>query len=243
MSYYEYPKYKKKKKIDPNQQIAKYAKKKIAIEPVIIEGRKIAKTWWGIAWIENLEDYSDYENRIPRGRSYVRSGSVIDLKISEGKINALVQGTKAKPYSVSITISKIDEKKWENLTKDAANKVESMEELIEGKFPTEMKELLTMHSSGLFPSPKEIAFDCSCPDWANMCKHVAATLYGVGAKLDDDPSLFFKLRQIDMDVLIKKSIDKNLDNLLKTPKSKTSRTMDDKDALDLFGLNINEEVD
>lgn len=234
MSYYNYYK-PKKKKVDPNKQIEKLRKKDPDIQPVIIEGRKIAKTWWGTAWIQNLESYADYSNRIGRGKSYVRTGSVVDMRIHEGHISALVQGTRAKPYSVDIHILPINEAKWKKITKKTSSSIDSIEALLEGKFPDDAKELLTMKNSGLFPSPKEISFDCSCPDWANMCKHVAAVLYGVGARLDDDPSLLFKLRKIDINEIISKSLSDNVDKLLKA-KGDKSRVMDEDEALKIFDL-------
>ena len=156
MSYYNYYK-PKKKKVDPNKQIEKLRKKDPDIQPVIIEGRKIAKTWWGIAWIQNLESYADYSNRIARGKSYVRTGSVIDMRIHEGHISALVQGTRAKPYNVDIHILPINEAKWKKITKKTSSSIDSIEALLEGKFPDDAKELLTMKDSGLFPSPREIS--------------------------------------------------------------------------------------
>lgn len=247
MSYYDYYK-PKKKKIDPKQKIDKMLKKNPgSIEPVIIEGTKIAKTWWGLAWIQNLERYADYENRISRGKSYVRSGSVIDLRIGEGLVTGVVQGTRIKPYEVSVSITPLNEEKWNNITKKVSENIDGIEALLEGRFPDEMKELLTMEKTGIFPSPREISFNCSCPDWASMCKHVAAVLYGIGARLDKDPGLFFKLRRVDINDLISRSLSDNLDDLLsagktsrkssvrKPQKSKT-RVIDESEVSELFDL-------
>ena len=173
--------------------IEKLKKKDPSISPVIIEGRKIALTWWGKAWNDNLESYSDYSNRIGRGRSYVRNGAVLDLKISKGKIAALVQGSGSKPYKVNITIEPLNKKLLKELSKDCLGKIDTFEELMEGKFPKDLAELFTTKGRGLFPSPDEITLNCSCPDWAVMCKHVAAVLYGVGARLDKEPELFLHL--------------------------------------------------
>ena len=173
-------------------------KKKQDLRPVIIDGSVIARTWWGKAWNKNLESYADYTNRIGRGRSYVRSGAVLDLQVSAGEITALVQGSRAKPYSITIRIKKLNKNTWNLVTSACEGKLESLEELLAGKFPKALEEAFMQRKTGLFPSPKEIEFECSCPDWASMCKHIAATLYGIGARLDEDPTLFFTLRGVAM---------------------------------------------
>jgi uncharacterized Zn finger protein len=170
------------------------------IEPVQIEGRKIATTFWGKAWCDNLESYSDYDNRLPRGRSYVLNSAVVDLKISAGKVAALVQGTSL--YKVNIQIEKLSEKRWEAFKEANAGKVSNLLDLLQGRLSKDILSNITERGSGLFPSPKEIKLSCSCPDRAGMCKHVAAVLYGVGARLDAKPELFFTLRGVDMQALI-----------------------------------------
>ncbi len=233
--YYSY-KPKKKTKPDINKQIAKLSKKNPNISPVIITGKKIATTWWGIAWNANLEAYADYSNRIARGRSYVRSGAVLDLKIGTGVVEALVQGSRAKPYEITIKINPLDKKIWDGIVASCANKIQNIESLASGKFPMEMADMFTSKGSGLFPSPKEIHFDCSCPDWADMCKHVAAVLYAIGARFDEDPTLLFKLRDIDFEILLKKSVDQKMQNMLKNADKKSSRIISDKDTLKIFGV-------
>ena len=156
----------------------------------MIEGTAIARTWWGKAWNKNLESYADYHNRIGRGRSYVRHGAVLDLQIGSGLVESLVQGSRSRPYSVTIRIKAMGKKNWEEIKTASQGKLDSLQELLAGKFPKGLGEIFTTQGKGLFPSPKEIDFDCSCPDWASMCKHVAATLYGIGARLDQDPELF-----------------------------------------------------
>ena len=170
------------------------------LEPVDISGRKIAATFWGKEWCENLESYSDYSNRLPRGRTYVRNGSVIDLKIAEGKVTALVQGSSL--YTVTISISALASSAWSAFKKRCAGKIASLLDLLQGRLDKGVLEEITSRSGGLFPTPKEIKLSCSCPDGASMCKHVAATLYGVGARLDGKPELFFTLRGADMQELI-----------------------------------------
>jgi uncharacterized Zn finger protein len=170
------------------------------IEPVQLEGRKIATTFWGKAWCDNLESYSDYANRLPRGRSYVLNSGVVDLKISAGRVAALVQGTSL--YKINIEIEKLSAQRWEKFKRENAGKVTNLLDLLQGKLSKDILANITERGSGLFPSPKEIKLSCSCPDWAGMCKHVAAALYGVGARLDAKPELFFTLRGVDMHELV-----------------------------------------
>ena len=229
------------KKAKNQKAIDKLRKKETNIEPVIISGRKLARTWWGKAWNDNLERYSDYSNRIGRGSSYVRNGAVLDLKITPGKITALVQGSKRKPYQIDIDIQPLSKSTWENITKACEGKIESLQELIEGKFPKALDELFTAKGMGLFPSPKEISFNCSCPDWANMCKHVAAALYGVGARLDENPGLFFVLCNVNIDELVSKAISQKSETLLKKSGRKSSRVIENDDISAMFGIEMEVE--
>lgn len=238
MAYGGYSKYvtAAEKKAKMEKSIQKLKKKNPDIAPIIIEGRNLAKTWWGKAWNDNLESYADYSNRIGRGKTYVRTGSVLDLKISKGIVNGLVQGSKAKPYKVMIKINTLEPEKWNQMVTLCNNRIDSLEQLIEGKFPKELGVLFTEHKYGLFPSPDEIAFSCSCPDWAYMCKHVAAVLYGVGARLDQSPMLFFELRDLDGMELIKKTVEKKIDSMFNNANKKSQRQIAGEDVSDIFGL-------
>lgn len=238
MGYYGFPRYESvaEKKAKANRSLAKMKKKNPDIEPVIIEGRTLAKSWWGKSWNINLESYADYSNRIERGKSYVRNNAVLDLKITRGKVIAKVQGSRVKPYDVEISIDALDSKKWEQVTELCNHRIDSLEQLIEGKFPKELEVLFTDKKYGMFPSPKEIHFACSCPDWAYMCKHVAAALYGIGARLDNNPMLFFALRDIDGQMLIRKSMERKLESMLKNAGKKSKREIAAKDISDIFGL-------
>ena len=237
MSYYNYYSYKKKAKPkDPAAQIQKLRKKNPDIQPVIIEGRKLARSWWALSWNKNLEGYADYSNRISRGRSYVISGAVLDLVISPGVVSALVQGSRAAPYEITVQIDPLSKNNWDAITRKCSRRLANIEELVSGQFPLELMELFTQRGVGLFPTPKEIHFNCSCPDWASMCKHVAAVLYGIGARFDQDPTLFFILRDIDVSVLIKKSVDEKMTNLLKNADNVTDRTITGINTYDLFGV-------
>lgn len=224
------------KRDNAKKVVEKLQKKNPDISPVIIEGNKIAKTWWGIAWNKNLESYADYSNRIGRGRSYVKNGFVLDLKINAGIVTALVQGSSSRPYKVTVNIAPLEQKKWDSIVNTCGNKISSIAELAEGHFPKELEEVFTIKGKGLFPSPNEIKLDCSCPDWASMCKHVAAVLYAIGARFDNDPTLFFKLRNIDFEQLLKKSVDEKMKNMLKNSNKKSKRVIEDADIDNLFGL-------
>lgn len=238
MGRYGYPKQASaaEKKAKATKALEKLRKKNPDIEPVIIEGRALVKTWWGKAWNQNLESYADYSNRIARGRSYVKNNAVLDLKIGEGVVVALVQGSGSKQYSVRIEIDTLRDDKWKQVTEICNNRIENLEQLIEGKFPEELEVLFKERKYGLFPSPSEIRFGCSCPDWAVMCKHVAAVLYGVGARLDHDPMLFFTLRDIDGKELVRKSMESKLDNMLKNAGNKSDRQIDIREAEEIFDL-------
>lgn len=170
-------------------------KKGRKFQPVELAGRKIAATFWGQAWCQHLEAYSDYANRLPRGRGYVRNGSVLDLRIAEGNVVALVSGSRL--YQVDIRIKPLEPTKWKNLIHACAGKIDSLIELLQGKISHHVMAVLTHQNNGMFPSPRQIALQCSCPDWAEMCKHVAATLYGVGSRLDHQPELLFVLRGVN----------------------------------------------
>lgn len=220
------------------KSVEKLRKKHPDISPVIMTGTKLTTTWWGKSWNKNLESYSDYSNRISRGRSYVRHGAVLDLKITQGKIKALVQGSAAKPYQVTISIEALPKDIWETLTSGCAGKIDSLQELIDGKFPKALSELFTAKGKGLFPAPKEISLQCNCPDYATMCKHVAAVLYGIGARLDDDPSMFFALRDVKIEDLISETISKKAKTLLGKSNRKSRRVIEDDDISGMFGIDI-----
>lgn len=176
------------------REARKLSKKGEPLEPIRIEGRRIATTFWGKAWCDNLESYHDYDNRLPRGRSYARNGSVLDLRIAPGKVTALVSGSSL--YKVGIDITQLSKKKWAAIRADCAGGIDSLVELLRGKLSKTVMERLCRQDAGLFPRPSEISFSCTCPDYASMCKHVAAALYGVGARLDHKPELLFRLRAV-----------------------------------------------
>jgi uncharacterized Zn finger protein len=177
------------------RELEKRKKSGAKISPVSIEGRTIARTFWGKSWCENLERYSDYANRLPRGRSYVRNGSVVDLQIKAGTIDALVSGSEL--YEVALKVTPVAKEKWKSICNDCAGGIDSLVELLQGRLSKGVMERICRQSEGLFPSPKEIRLACSCPDGAYMCKHVAAVMYGIGARFDHQPELLFRLRAVD----------------------------------------------
>jgi uncharacterized Zn finger protein len=213
------------------KEVAKRTKKGELLNPIKVQGLKIARTFWGNEWCTNLESYRDYENRLPRGRTYVRHGSVIDLQIEPGKVAALVVGTDC--YKVTIKIARLAETRWKTVRQKCSGEIGSLLELLQGKLSDEVMRVITNRGAGLFPAPAEIKFNCSCPDWAVMCKHVAAVMYGIGARLDETPELFFTLRQVDHRELITEL------DATELGRKKTSRkTVAESDLADVFGIEI-----
>ncbi len=212
---------------------AQMAKRGEKVSPIRIEGRTIAKTFWGKGWCDHLESFSDFANRLPRGRTYVRNGSVIHLNVSHGQIEALVQGSSL--YKVNIEIKSVADKKWQKVLSDCSGQIDSIVELLQGKLSSGVMKTITDKQNGLFPQPKEISLHCSCPDWAEMCKHVAAVLYGVGARLDKEPELLFKLRNVDhLDLISKAS--------LKAPSKRSAKAqvIEGEDLSNLFGIEMDD---
>ena len=171
-----------------------------AVSPVIIEGRTIAKTFWGKAWCENLERYSDYANRLA-ARADLRAqrvgGGSADCA---GEIQAYVSGSEL--YEVTLNVTPVSKARWKSICKDCAGAIDSLVELLQGRLSKGVMERICRQNQGLFPAPAEIQLSCSCPDWAGMCKHVAAVLYGIGARFDHQPELLFRLREVDEKELI-----------------------------------------
>jgi uncharacterized Zn finger protein len=188
------------RQLNAMREMEKRRKKGLPVSPVVIDGRAIARTFWGKAWCENLERYSDYSNRLPRGRTYVRNGSVVDLRIEPGAVHASVAGSDL--YEVTIRIAPLAKPRWKAICSDCAGAIDSLVELLQGRLSDRVMERVCRKDQGLFPTPREIKLGCSCPDWAEMCKHVAAVLYGIGARLDRQPELLFKLRAVEAQKLI-----------------------------------------
>ena len=212
-------------------EMARLAKQGRTITPVRVVGRAIATTAWGRAWCANMENYSDYANRLPRGRTYVRNGSVVDLQISPGKVAAHVSGSSL--YRTAITVEPLAASAWKTLCGDCAGGIDSLVELLQGRFASGVMERLCRQGDGLFPVPKDIRFTCSCPDGAYLCKHVAAVLYGIGARFDHQPELLFTLRQVDATALLAKA-----GAGIAAEAAASERTLAGADVGDLFGLEM-----
>ena len=239
MSWYEWREYVPvaERRRQAQQKLKKLKKKGQPVAPVTIEGRTIAKSFWGKSWCTNLERYSDYENRLPRGRTYVRNGSVVDLQIAKGEVSAFVSGSEL--YKIKIGIAPVAKGHWQGICRDCAGSIDSLVELLQGRLAKGVMDRVCREGDGLFPSPKEIKLSCSCPDWAGMCKHVAAALYGVGARLDEQPRLLFVLRGVDENELLAGAgQDVSLTKSVPTG----AKVLDDGDVAALFGLEMAETV-
>jgi uncharacterized Zn finger protein len=214
------------------REVARRAKKGQRVEPVkLAGGRAIARSFWGKAWCEHLEAYSDLANRLPRGRTYVRSGSVLHLAVQPGRVDALVQGTEL--YEVRVTIAPLPKARWTGIVRGCAGEIDSLVELLQGRLSDGVMRVVTDRDRGLFPSPAQIEMSCSCPDWASMCKHVAAVLYGVGARLDERPDLLFLLRKVDhLELLAAGGAP------AAGKKPKRARTIAASDLSDVFGIEL-----
>ncbi len=235
MNWYEWKPYVPvaERKRQAKQEMDKLRKKGVDIQPVEITGRKIAKTFWGEAWCDHLESYSDYANRLPRGRTYVRNGSVCHLAIGQGKIEAKVSGSEF--YEVSVRIKKLSDKKWKDVKKKCGGQIGSLLELLKGDLSGEVMEIVTDRKTGLFPSPREISFECDCPDWAGMCKHIAAVLYGIGARFDEQPKMLFHLRGVDHNELIESDAE------IATSGGQ-GKKISTEDLSDVFGIDLQTEA-
>lgn len=239
MSYWGYAPYipvaERRKKAE--RAAAKARKSGASMDGVAAYRGAIAKTFWGKAWCTNLESYSDFENRLPRGRTYVRSGAVIDLKLSSGEVIAQVMGSSL--YTVKVSIAKVEVPAWQAISAECADSIGSLVELLQGKLSSAVMERICRPGTGLFPAPNALKFDCSCPDWADMCKHVAAALYGIGARLDQQPELLFALRGVDAKELVARAAA-GMSSAPKKPVS--SRVLDDASLANLFGLEMAESA-
>ena len=212
---------------------AKFRKQGKALSPVAAGRGAITRTFWGKAWCNNLERYSDYSNRLPRGRTYLRNGSVIDLSIGAGQVSAQVMGSSL--YKVGVTISPVAKSHWQALGRDCAGSIDSLVELLQGRLSNGVMERICRPATGLFPAPKEIKFRCSCPDWAAMCKHVAAVFYGIGARLDEKPELLFTLRCVDGKDLVARA-GVGLPLTKKGPRG--AKVLEDSKLAEVFGIEL-----
>lgn len=215
------------------RELAKLARTGHPVAPVVIAGRVIVTTFWGKAWNDNLESYHDFENRLPRGRTYVRNGSVLDLQIAPREVTAMVSGSSL--YHVTVSIDQVTPARWRSICKDCAGGIDSLVELLQGRLSQGVMERICRRGLGLFPEPRQIRFECSCPDYASMCKHVAAVLYGIGARLDAQPELLFRLRGVD-----EKDLVTGIDRALPMTKAGAAagKVLKSDDLSAMFGLDM-----
>ena len=216
------------------REMARLKKKGKHVQPIEIAGRTIARSFWGKGWCDHLESFADFANRLPRGRRYARNGSVCHLEIRPGRVEAIVSGSEL--YDVTIGITQLKAADWKSIKAKCAGRIGSMLELLQGKLSREVMGVVAERDRGLFPKPREIALDCSCPDWAAMCKHVAAALYGVGHRLDHQPDLLFLLRDLDAAELIATEI-------ALPGREVTSDVLADEALGDIFGIDLDTEDD
>ncbi|MBF0584404.1 MAG: H-NS histone family protein [Magnetococcales bacterium] len=217
------------------REAEKMRKKGQPMAPVVIEGRLIATTFWGKAWCTNLESYHDYDNRLPRGRTYVRNGSVIDLQIASKEVRAMVSGSSI--YQVKVSVAALPQAVWRAICEDCSVGIDSLVELLQGRFNKGVMDRLCRQDNGLFPKPSEIKFSCSCPDYASMCKHIAAVLYGIGSRLDEQPELLFLLREVNHTDLLA-HIDTSVPLAKQGPEA--GKLLETDDISQLFGLDMAE---
>ena len=234
MSYYGFKPYVSvaKRLAKAEQKMKKLKKKGEEIHPIQIDGRKIAKTFWAKAWCDHIESYSDFENRLPRGRTYVRNGSVCHLLIQKGEVKAMVAGSST--YKVSIKVKQLPKKKWQKIQKESAGQIGSLIDLLAGNLSAGLMNVVCDPKEGLFPKLSEVEMNCNCPDWADMCKHIAAVLYGVGARLDEQPEHLFLLRSVDHEQLV--DVSTAVSNITKTTGS--SKRLMETDLSDVFGIDL-----
>ena len=216
------------------REMKKLRKKGLNVQPVRIEGRLIARSFWGKGWCTHLESFSDYANRLPRGRTYARNGSVCHLAIEPGVVKAKVSGSSM--YDVEIRVVELEEQLWEQVKKRCTGQIGSLLELLQGKLSHEVMSVVSDRQSGLFPKPKELKLSCSCPDWASMCKHVAAVLYGVGNRLDEQPDLLFLLRGVDPAELL-------VVDLVSASSDQGDDALPDEQLSDIFGIDLDFDLD
>ena len=201
--------------------------------PIEIAGRTIAASYWGKRWCQHLVALSDFENRLPRGRTYALHGAVVHLAIEKGAVSALVSGSCARPYRVEVTLKPLPNAHWSALKSACVGQVDSVHDLLQGKLSESVMRTVSEHDPGLFPSLSQMRYVCSCPDYARMCKHVAAALYGVGHRLDTQPEALFLLRGVNADELVASAAGPLL-----SPAAPSENALDDGALGDIFGIDL-----
>lgn len=215
------------------REVRRLARQGRTVQPVEISGRTIARSFWGRAWCGHLESFADYSNRLPRGRRYVRNGSVLHLQIGPHRVEALVNGSEL--YDVVIDIDPLPSRTWDAIRDRCAGEIDSMLDLLHGRLSHGVMAAVTHRHDGLLPLPGQIRFSCSCPDVASMCKHVAGALYGVGHRLDSQPERLFALRDVDPSVLLQTD--------LLAPVPEATDELEQGALADIFGVDLDLDLD
>lgn len=179
-----------------------------------------ARSWWAKRWIKTLESFN-IGARLSRGKSYARRGQVTSIKIETGLVRAKVQGSDTRPYSVTIKVRTLTGSEWDLLAEKLALKPIFAAKLLAGEMPEDIDSAFEEIGLSLFPETlDDLETDCSCPDWSNPCKHIAAVYYLLGEEFDRDPFLIFKLRGVDMDdfmsILGKGFVPETVDRIAET---------------------------
>ena len=198
------------------------------------ERGEIGSTWWSKRWIKVLESFS-MGTRLTRGRSYARQGQVISIDVEPGIVKARVQGSMPKPYNVKIKLKPLSDQNWEKVTAAMASQAIFAAKLLAGEMPTNIEEAFHAVHLSLFPTAvSDLETDCTCPDWANPCKHIAAVYYLLAERFDEDPFLIFKLRGRTKERIIQTLRAKRIETL--PPESASSSTSDDAAGADTTSL-------
>jgi uncharacterized Zn finger protein len=198
------------------------------------ERGEIGSTWWSKRWIKTLESFS-MGTRLTRGRSYARQGQVISIDIEPGIVKAKVQGSMPKPYNVKIRLKPLSDQNWEKVTDAMASQALFAAKLLAGEMPTNIEEAFHSVHLSLFPAAlSDLETDCSCPDWANPCKHIAAVYYLLAERFDEDPFLIFKLRGRTKEQIIQTLRAKRVETL--PPESASSSTNAEANQADTSSL-------
>ena len=159
------------------------------------------KSWWAKRWLAAMEQVMD-RGRLQRGRSYARKGQVLSLEEGKGQVKAKVQGSQRTPYKVTIELTPLSEKDWAKVLAALAERPYFVAQLLAGEMPQEIQEAFQAAKLDLFPGRRELSQDCSCPDWADVCKHLAAVHYILAERFDEDPFLLFRLRGKTQDAVL-----------------------------------------
>lgn len=202
------------------------------------ERGSIGSTWWSKRWIAVLESFS-MGTRLTRGRSYAHQGQVVSLDVEPGVVKARVQGSQPRPYKVEIRLKPLSDRDWEQVTEVMASQAIFAAKLLTGEMPTDIEEAFHAARLSLFPtSTSDLVTDCSCPDWANPCKHIAAVYYLLADRFDEDPFLIFKLRGRTKEQIIQALRDKRAATLpagdaAASPEQDTNEEIETEESLPL----------